>query len=216
MTALLSELLPSSCEDATSAKLLQELCSIASSILQKTSSGRAHFEVVFQFVDSFVKAFGEDVENVALATLGGSATHEHGKEVSRMLEELMLRTISSVQESLGNVWTSPSEQGNGQDAFESKPLPSRKPEMKSNESLAAILSVLKTGLDSCPVFLLHLASPPGNDRDDLLLGRAIDSATASLIDNDPEVTKSAIAFLTALVSPMQLFLPPPGSNVHRL
>jgi hypothetical protein len=193
-------MLPSSCDDASNFKLLRELCSLACSILTETSTHRAHFEVVYGFICKFLETYGESVEKVALATLSGASIQGSETEMVKLLEEVMLRTVAAVQETLGNVWTSASEQGNGQEAFESKPSPARKPQTKSNESLAGILSFLKQALISCPVFLLHLPSAPGKDsEDDMLLRRAIDSAVASLNDSDPELTRNAIAFLKTLV-----------------
>ena len=206
LTELLSDLLPPACHDLTSVRLLDKLCSVATAFLQKTSSSRAHFEVAFEFVGNYVNAYGGDVEKGTLSTLGGSSVQDFTKELGRLLEQLILGTVAAVQENLGNVWDSPSEQGQGEDAFESKPSPVRKPQMKSNESLAGILSFLTKGLEVCPVFLLHLPAAPGKDpEDDMLLRRAVDSAVASLNDSDPEIARNSIAFLEALVRMFVLF-----------
>jgi len=188
------------CHDAASVKLIGELCSIATAVLEKASDSRAHFEVAFVFVGNFVTAYGADVETGALATLAGTSVQDHIKELGRLLESLILGTVAAVQENLGNVWTSPSEQGNGEEAFERKPSPVKRPHMKSNESLAGILLFLTKALGVCPVFLLHLPAGPGKDReDDKLLRRAVDSAVVSLNDDDPEIVRNSIAFLEALV-----------------
>lgn len=181
---------------------------MTTAVLKKTSSSRAHFEVAFEFVGNFVTTYGEDVEKGALATLSGSLLHDNVRELGRLLEKLILDTVAAVQENLGNVWTSPmSEQGMGEDAFERKPSPVRKPQMKSNESLAGILCFLKKAMGVCPVFLLHLPASPGKDReDDMLLRRAVDSAVVSLNDSDPEIARNSIAFLEALVSSLCFLL----------
>ena len=169
-------------------------------MLRKASDSRAHFEVAFAFVDKFLSAYGDLVEKGALDALGGSPVQEHVKEPGRLLEDLILETTTSVQENLGDIWTNPSEQGNGEEAFERKPSPVRKPTMKSNESLAGILSFLTKALDICPVFLLHLPAAKGKDfEDDMLLRRAVDSSVASLNDSDPELAKNSISFLQTLV-----------------
>jgi len=200
MTELLSDLLPPVCHDAESVKLLRELCGLVTAVLKRASDSRAHFEVAFVFVGDFVATYGEDVEKGALAALSGSSLPDHVREIGRLLENLILETIASVQENLGNVWTNPSEQGNGEEAFERKPSPVKKPQMKSNESLAGILSFLTKALEVCPVFLLHLPAAPGKDHeDDMLLRRAVDSAVASLNDSDPELARHSISFLKAMV-----------------
>lgn len=199
IASFLSDLLPPTCNDENSLKLLQDLCSISSSILRNTRRCRAHFEVSFGFICKFLVAYGGTVEKEALASLNGCSNQGSERDVAKLLEELMITTVAAVQECLGSVWTSHSEQGNGQDAFESKGSPARKPLTKSNESLVGILSLLKQAVISCPNFLLHLPSQGKERDDDLLIRRAIDSAVASLNDSDPEITRNAIAFLKTLV-----------------
>jgi hypothetical protein len=173
---------------------------LASSILRKTSVSKTHCEVVSGFVCKFLVAHGNTVEKVASASQNGSSVRDSDREVAELLEELMSSTVAAVQESLGSIWICRSEQGNGQDAFESKPLPVQKPQAKSNESLAGILSFLQQALVSCPIFLLHIPAAPGNGRDDnKLLRKAIDAAVESLNDSDPEITRNSIYFLKTLV-----------------
>lgn len=199
LSTILSDLLPPTCDDEMSLKLLRELCTVATSILRKTSRSKAHFEVVFGFICKFLLVHGETVEIFSVAARSGHAIQGSGREIGTLLEELVLRTVASVQELLGDVWTSRGEQRNGQDAFESNPSPPRTAQKKSNESLAGMLSFLKQALVSCPTFLLHLHCVKEHEGGDLLFRRAVDSAVASLNDNNPEITGSAIGFLNALV-----------------
>lgn len=148
-----------------------------------------------------MKTYGEGIESGALAALSGSTLSDQVREVGRLLEELLLNTVAAVQESLGDVWTSPREQGQGQAAFESKPpAPAPKAPPKSNELLGGLLSLLAKCLNICPLFLLHVPAAPGVNRDsDLLLRRAVDSAVSCLDDVDPETTRCAIHFLHEMV-----------------
>jgi hypothetical protein len=159
-------------------------------------------EPLFAFLEDIVVSFGDIVEPSAIATIQGSSIGERERLVGRVLEELLLDTVAAAKCTLGGVWSSSSEQREGQPAFETKfnPLPP-KIGTTSNASLAGMLSLLERCLDFCPVFLFQLPSGPGLDRDDdRMLRRALDSAVLSLSDSDPSIVKSGMTFLKSAVS----------------
>jgi hypothetical protein len=179
------------------------------------------FESLCSFLDELVRTNGESIEKASLVALGGSSIAGSGREVGRLLEDLVLHTVASVHKHLGSVWTSPKEQGHGQPAFESKPLPGPKSDSMSSQCLPGILSLLQSLVEICPVFLLQLPALPGIDRDDdMLFSRAIDSALSSLNESDSELVSHASKFLRSAVSSPRLliFLPlyAPSINVYHV
>jgi hypothetical protein len=195
--------------------LLKDLCAVSSSMLRTQNGSPVHFESIFEFLKDFVYTHGHKIEKWALASTESMSVNFNDEEAARLLEDLMLGTIEATRASLGSVWTSPKEQGEGQSAFESKPPPAPKPGSISNESLAGMLSLTQKGLDQCPVFFLQLPAVRGIDReDDRLLRRAVDSAVASLNDSDPDIVLNAIIILTAMVSALILVCYPPDIFAH--
>lgn len=169
-------------------------------MLRTQTSSPVHFGSIFEFLEDFVHTHGHKIERGALERTETLSANFNDKEVPRLLEDLMLGTIAATRESLGSVWASPTEQGEGQSAFESKPPPAPKPGSVPNDSLAGMLSLTQKGLEICPVFFLHLPTGRSKDReDDMLLRRAVNSAVASLIDTDTEIIVNAIHLLTAMV-----------------
>ena len=181
--------------------MLKDLTSTASSILKTANGGLVYYDAIFAFLEEFIRIYGEGVENAALATLSGSSPSADELEVGKMVEELMLELLGAVRDSLGSKWNEPKEQGQGQEAFESKPHFAPKADQMSQDSLARVFSLVATCMVTCPVFLFYLPAEAGLDRDDdKLLRRAIDTAVTSLNDNDQEITLKAIKFLMATVS----------------
>jgi hypothetical protein len=185
--------------------LLKDLCAVSASML-KTQHGRpVHFESIFEFLEDFVHTHGYKIEKWASESTESMSVNLNDKEAARLLENLMLGTITATQASLGSVWTIPKEQEEGQSAFERKPSPAPKPGSISDESLGGMLSLTRKGLEQCPVFFLQLPAGRGIDRgDDILLRRAVTSAVASLNDTDPDIVLNAIMLLTAMVSALIL------------
>lgn len=145
--------------------------------------------------------YGETVEKGFVASLAGVQILNSDRDLRTFLEELITHNVAAAKESLGNVWTMPREQKNGQDAFESKPPPKRQPLSKSNECLGAVLSVLAKCVDKCPLLTLQLPAAPGVESgNDRLIRRAVDSAVDALGFTDPEIVRNAVLFLIALVS----------------
>jgi hypothetical protein len=227
LSFFLSDLLPPSCEDGNSLKLLHELCQLTSSILQKPpATNKTYLNVVFGFMSKFLKMYGKNLETKSISFERVYADTPCGIAIENLLQGMISSIFETVQESLGNVWTCPSEQGNGQVAFESKPIHISKVRLKSNESLGGVLCFLTEGLVSCPNFFIRIPIPMGRDIDhddnnnssDILVRRAVDSALSSLDDsNDTETITSAILFLTVLVREYRMlkflqFLPREKSN----
>lgn len=200
LSLLLSELLPSSPELADSLPLLNDLCQFMSALLKSPiQGGSASVDIAFDFMCKLFQQYGKFLET------NFAASSEI--ELVRIVRSLMLNVVETVQEYLGNIWTKPSEQDNGQVAFESKPMPTQKVTLKSSDSLGGMLDVLTQGLKFCPKFLIHLPSPgSGLSRDnntshDALLRRAVDAAAALLEEYfDVDGLRSAIFFLKTLVS----------------
>jgi hypothetical protein len=193
--------MPPDYDSKGSLTLLKNLCNVASSMLHVQTTNPVHFGSVFEFLEDFVHTHGDKIERSTLESVQGAAVNSHDKEAAGLLESLLLGTIAATRASLGSVWTSPKEQGQGQSAFESKPPPAPKPGSVPNESLAGMFSLLQKLLGICPVFTLNLPAGPGLDsEEDRLLRRAIDSAAASLDDTDTDIIVNAIVFLTTAVS----------------
>jgi hypothetical protein len=103
--------------------LLKDLCAVSASML-KTQHGRpVHFESIFEFLEDFVHTHGYKIEKWASESTESMSVNLNDKEAARLLENLMLGTITATQASLGSVWTIPKEQEEGQSAFERKPSP---------------------------------------------------------------------------------------------
>lgn len=188
--------------------LLNELCQLMTIILNGPKQvSNATSDIAFRFIGSMFRLYGQTIEINSDHGSGNRYPASDGIEVAHLLRSLILKVIGVVQESLGHVWTKPSEQDNGQVAFESKPMPTQKVVLKSSESLGEVLDFLIQGLVFCPKFLIHLPSPgsgPPYDNntssDDFLLRRAVDAATASLEEySDMDRLRSAIHFLKTLV-----------------
>jgi hypothetical protein len=185
--------------------LLKDLCAVSASMLRTQHGRPVHFESIFEFLEDFVHTHGYKIEKWASESTESMSVNLNDKEAARLLENLMLGTITATQASLGSVWTIPKEQEEGQSAFERKPSPAPKPGSISDESLGGMLSLTRKGLEQCPVFFLQLPAGRGIDRgDDILLRRAVTSAVASLNDTDPDIVLNAIMLLTAMVSALIL------------
>ena len=184
---------------------MKELCAVAQSVIERESSTEkpTNFTAAIDFLQAFVKMHGDRIEKDAMAVVDGRSTQanaERGREIGKCLEDLMLTTIAAINTMLGSVWNSPQRQGNGQPAFETKAEPVDRGKQTSSRGLSSVLSLLKTCAERCPVFLIHLPSAPGLDRnEDLLLRYAVDSAVSSILDRDAETSKSAIQFLDVVV-----------------
>jgi hypothetical protein len=187
LKAFFSSLLPPIVGDATDVALLRELCSIASSIIQVSKPSTASLDVIFDFIDLFIESFGNYVES---ATIKATNT-----DVGRLLEDIVTQTVDSVHDYLGNAWSTPSEQENGQAASESRQTPKQR--QKPTDCLAWVLSMLELGLRHCPIFFMRITS--SNDANDQILYLATIAATASLQDEKPEVIRSSVLFLKTLV-----------------
>ena len=123
------------------------------------------------------------------------------REIFRLAEGLFLSAIEYARPALGEDWTRPAEQGQGQPPFESRNVPTRKLSEATKDCLAALLPLLRTCLDLSPVFLSYLPARPGVDREqDMLLRRAVNSTVGSLNEADSDLTISAINLLETMVS----------------
>lgn len=160
------------------------------------SEATSNYDHIYRFVEKFVFVHGASVES-SLSTPSSVSTP--GKQVAGILENVILGTITSTQDSLGDAWTRPSEQKNGQPAFETRSSPP-KPKEKSNDSLGGLLSMLTVAADTCPVFLCHFPSLQGKDSEvDSLIRRAVESSVAALTDTAPSTIHNSITFLSSMV-----------------
>ena len=185
--------------------LLKDLSTVAASILQTSAESAAtqQTEILLHFLGAIVDIYGESVvERAALAKLDGSVVDNRGQEIGFLLEEMLAQVVSSLQDSLGIVWTGPKEQGQGQPAFESRSPPTPKSDSScSTDSLASTLNLLRKCLENCPVFLLHVPTVSGMEgEENKIIRRAVDSAANSLFADDPDLSLSSIQFLQTVVS----------------
>lgn len=152
------------------------------------------------FAGDFVHNFGQLVEKSLIMALSGVTIPCVETERRQMLDELLVRSVASVEETLGHSWAKTREQKNGQDAFERRASPARQDIIPSNESLGAVFSVMTQCLDMCPLFVAQVSVTKGiYSGNDLLLRRVIDAAVESLYGCDPDTTAKAICFLSSLV-----------------
>lgn len=137
------------------------------------------------------EAHGPGLDKATIDTLSGSTVDSSMRDVCVVLERLVTDSVAEVVNQLGSAWSS--TQGNGQEAFESRP------QAQSTEALADTLDALTAVVQSSPVFALHLPATAGKSpQEDPLLRRAVDAAAASLDGSDPATTRSALSFLLAL------------------
>lgn len=198
---LLSNLMPKSVGEESALTILDELFTLARTMVKAENADVCCG--IFGFLSEFLHTFGGVVEQGAAAAVRGLKVTEREKQLGRLFEDLMMVALSSSRSLLGIAWTSPTEQGQGQPAFESKPKPSLKVENASNGCLLGIFLLLNSCLGICPVALLHLPAGPGVDADDDgLLRRAIDSAVLTLCDCDPAIAASAMRLLKTMVNTM--------------
>lgn len=201
LCTLLTDLLPPSVQDDYGLGLLRDLGAIASSMIASGIASRDLFESFCGFLDEFIIAHGEAIDRGTSSMLQASQGFAAEREIFRLAEGLFLSAIEYARPTLGEDWSRPAEQGNGQPPFESRnALTPRLPE-SSKECLAALLPLLRTSLDLAPVFFSYLPSRPGVDREhDTLFRRAVDSTVGSLNETDSDLIVSAIGFLETMVS----------------
>lgn len=183
--------------------LLKDLCSIIDSVLESGKREYFRLDLALGFLTTFVDSYGHTVEDAALRKLSGSASSTQGDDLGRMLEQMLVKIISAAENSLGGMWNRQAEQGQGQGQvpFESRAHLTTNTVSTSSDCLSGALDLLIKCLENCPVFVLHVPAGPGvQHSDDRLLRRAVDSATAYLSDENPDLAKSSLNFLWTLVS----------------
>jgi len=165
-----------------------------------SSNRPIHSESLFKFLSDFARTYGGRIEREVVSNDHETGSSDEAFNLGRIFEELLQTLVASISTQLGDTWTITKEQGNGQPAFESKSVPSRKSkENVSNDSLAGMFSFVTICMDACPLFLFHLpARPRLEPKDDMLLRRAVESAVVSLNDCNPFVAGHAMKLLTAV------------------
>lgn len=183
--------------------LLNELCSLSSSILTNADGSQVALRPATQFLNELVYVHGSSIEERAIEIVNHSHDEAANKdEAGKLLEGLIMSLIEASQSVLGAA-RGGEHQRRGQEPFESKIQP--EPEEKASTSiggLAGIFSILTVCVKECPVFLLHLrlrTDGPGH-RKSLLVGRAVDSASAALTESDVETVTTSLVFLESAVS----------------
>lgn len=203
---LLSRCIPPEMEDEASVAVFKELCTLASRLISSGSNtAAAALVAVLGFLNDFVSWHGEKVEIAALCVIDNASETTANTlmtETGKLLEGLVLETIQSGKDGLGNAWNRDKEQGQGQSPFESKVEPTV--EQATNvELLSAVFALLCECCRKCPTFLAHLPASPNADRDhDRLLNRAVESAVVSIKDPDADVARQAILFLKGVMEMM--------------
>lgn len=212
LTAFLLKLLPPTCDHENNLKLFTELCKLAVSVLQKPRTpGKFNFDTVISFIETLLTTYGNIL---GCASDNSIKVPVYGKDIESMVTSMIWKVIDDEKEYLGLALTSSmkgSEQGNGQSAYESKAASIQKPPAKKTnmESLYGVLSILTTGLNSCPAFTMSIAamSPTENvssiDQDqssEILIRLAAGAASMSLDEHhDTDMVHCAVVFLLSLV-----------------
>lgn len=194
--------MPLECSSKGSLSLLQELCSIATSILKKKGTGsQPKFQPVFYFLTEFVNVHGGFVERKAQEALKGWTVSQGPGDVSVLLSDLLLAAVdelqtSSATESVSNA----DEQGQGQPPFESKTLPVPKTDTLPGDEFCGMFRLFRTCIERCPCYFFQLPSAPGLEgQEDSLHRKATDTAVGCLNEPDPQIAKHAMDFLEAMV-----------------
>lgn len=201
LCTLLIDLLPPSVRDDYGLGLLRDLGGIASSMIASGIASRELFECFCGFLHEFIMAHGEAIDRGAASMLQASSGFAAEREIFRLAEGLFLRAIEYARPALGEDWTRPVEQGQGQPPFESRNASAPRLPEASKDCLAALLPLLRACVDLAPIFFSYLPARPGVDRDqDMLLRRAVDSTVGSLNESDSNLVRSAIVFLETMVS----------------
>lgn len=182
---------------------MKDLCSIIDSVLGSGKRELASLDVALSFLGTFVDSYGHAIENAALRKLGGSAISVHSDDLGRMLEQMLAKVVSAAENSLGGMWKRQVEQG--QVPFESRTQLTTNSDSASSDCLSGTLDLQTKCLENCPLFILHVPAELG-EGEDKLLRRAVDSATAYLSDENPDLAKSSLRFLQTLVSHTVCFL----------
>ena len=200
LCTLLVDLLPPSVRDDYSLGLLRDLGAIASSMIASGIASRELFESLCRFLGEFIVAHGEAIDKGTTSMLQSSPGFAAEREIFRLAEGLFLGAIEYARPALGEDWTRPAEQGQGQPPFESRNAAAPKLSESTKDCLAALLPLLQVCLDLSPVFLAYLPARPGVDREqDMLLRRAVDSTVGSLNEADSDLAVSAIRLLETMV-----------------
>jgi hypothetical protein len=177
---MLSHLVPATCDNENSLKILRELCSLSASVLtQKMERSNDHFAVAFCFIRKILEIHGDLVEKETSVTNGDS-------DAAKIVADLMLVVVSVIDAHFG------AAQCEQQETSSVK---------VSNELLAGILMFLNQALISCPNALMQLSAKSESIVDvETLFRRVIDNAVSSLCANDPDTLQCSFTFLTTLVS----------------
>ena len=198
----LADLLPPTVRDDYSLGLLRDLGGVASSMIAAGIPSRELFESLCEFLAQFIIAHGQAIDRGTEAMLRASTGFATEREIFRITEGLFLSAIEYARPTLGECWTRPTEQGQGQTPFESHEASSTsKLSESTKDCLVALLPLIQVCLDHSPAFLVYLPARPGVDREqDMLLRRAVDSTVGSLNEADADLTSSAIMLLEIMVS----------------
>ena len=163
------------------------------------------------FLSQYIKVHGITVDRAARSRHDGRSTPSVGdkdKEVTKQLESLILATTDNMKMLLGPTWADAQQQGNGQDAFETKTRPVTVVENPkvSSAGLSSLFSLLRLCAERCPYILLQLRNGSSIDEDDentddvLLLRQALDSAVPCLLHPQQELSLAAIYFFESTLS----------------
>jgi hypothetical protein len=183
---MLSHLIPTTCDNENSLKLLRELCSLSASILtRKTERSNDHFAVAFCFIRKILEIHGELVEKET-SVKNGQSSREGDSDAAKIVADLMLVVVRVIDAHFGAAQREQQETSSV---------------TVSNELLAGILLFLNQALISCPNALMQLSAKSESIVDvEMLFRRVIDSAVSSLCANDPDTLQTSFTFLTTLVS----------------
>jgi hypothetical protein len=208
LTAFLVDLIPPICESEDDVNLINELCQLASSVLQRsTIKPKANFGAIFSFMRKLLASNGSIIETTSHDSIHNSPLYS--EDIRAILKSMMLKIIGAVQ--VFDAWKS-SDQVNGQAAHQSKSLPILNSPRKTldTEYLSGVLLFLRQGLVSCPNFTMNISDITSDaengepidpqTKGEILVRRSFDSAVATLNEsNDIDTVQSVLLFLLALV-----------------
>jgi len=176
--------------------------------------------IVSGLCETLLETFGNELDDYARSNITPRSDSNNNEESNSPVElnplhqrlgatvdSLLLTVVEGIQGMLGSTWNNAERQHNGQPPFETKsPTPDRSltttpGTQHSSAGLPFIFQVLTVAAEHCGVYLLHLPAAKDQDRkEDLLLHRAVEAATACLLDSDAIVAETSMLFLESVLN----------------
>lgn len=183
---LLSELVPAQMNDDSKMVLLRDITALVLSMVEMVPDHPFSFSHICKYLEALVLVLGQQI-------LESPEAVRH-KEVTTMFKSLLLQLVTKARHCLGLSWMEENQQQEGEQAFESRPVPKLE---SSCQCLGPLLSLMQEMIAICPTFLLSI--PAHWDADEFLIWRITTQAVCALSAADPALVWSSIRFLESMI-----------------